>query len=347
MRHLTRVGVPLIVMAAVGWYLLSTVNVGQLWSILDRTSWWLLAASIPIILLSHVLRAERWITLLHSDATPRFFKLFNGIMIGYAASTIIPRSGEVIRPLVVSLQSRMGFSVLMASVMVERVLDVLTLLFAVGLILVVYPEALHMVIPGATTTTIIVTFAVPALVLTVLLLATVFIDLERHLGGVLQRIHPALARFAIKVFHSIREGAKVLTSPREWIHVGISSILMWTLYALPLYLVLEAMPWTHEMHFTLLDGFLLLVITATGVTVAPTPGAVGVYQGFAQVAMVSLYGTTPTEGLAFGMVAWLLNYGVALVVGGVCLVVELNGGLSWKQLTRGSSESQPSPEPEA
>ena len=54
-----------------------------------------------------------------------------------------------------------------------------------------------------------------------------------------------------------------------------------------------------------------------------------VYQGFAQIALMRLYGATSTEGLAFGIVSWVMNYGVALVVGGLYLVLEMRHGLRW------------------
>lgn len=334
MRNVVRILISLLVVAGLGWFLLHSVDTRLLWDILTTTSWGLLLGAVPIILLSHVLRASRWNVLLSSVAKrPTLGALFNGVMIGYAASTIVPRSGEVLRPFIVSKRSGVDFSLLLASVLVERVVDVLTLLAGVAAVLILKPHAVHAVIPGVSTATIILTFAVPAAILCALLIAIVFTNvgplIVQHWIGPL---HRGAAAWMGNALESIRAGASVISTPRLWMRITLESLAMWALYAAPLYLVLEAMPWSTPMNFSVIDGVLLLVVTAVGVTVAPTPGAMGVYQGFAQVAMVSLYGATPTEGLAFGMVAWVLNYGVAVVVGAICLTIELRSGLTWRQI---------------
>ncbi|MCX6139971.1 MAG: hypothetical protein NTX15_03945, partial [Candidatus Kapabacteria bacterium] len=82
----------------------------------------------------------------------------------------------------------------------------------------------------------------------------------------------------------------------------------------------------------LIDASIILVIIALGVTIAPTPGALGIYQSFAQAGLVSLAGASATEGLAFGILTWLVNYGVALIVGALCWVAETRHGLTFKTL---------------
>jgi hypothetical protein len=68
-----------------------------------------------------------------------------------------------------------------------------------------------------------------------------------------------------------------------------------------------------------------------------------VYQGFAQVALMRMYGATASEGLAFGILAWVINYGVALTVGGLAFMIESRQGISWNQRDKVSArESRPS-----
>lgn len=115
---------------------------------------------------------------------------------------------------------------------------------------------------------------------------------------------------------SVRDGLKALQRPSLYARLSSETILLWVAYAAPLYLLLQVMDFSMPHSFTMIDAGVLLVIIAVGVTIAPTPGALGVYQGFAQQALMLLYGATPEEGLAFAVVAWLVNYGSALVVGG-------------------------------
>lgn len=343
-KSFVRTIVVLVVLSGMMWFVFRSVDIAQLWSLLKHTSWGILVATIPIILLSHVLRAYRWSQLLkESKNTPSLGLLFSSVMIGYAANTIIPRSGEVLRPFVASRRSTLPFATALSSVVVERIIDVLTLVFGIGLLIVLRPDTIRAVLPDVTPSTIILTFAIPAVALGVVLSLIVF----THLGEVatsrwLRPLHEGAAASVTKALANVKVGAAALRTPRQWLSIIMSSILMWALYAAPMYLVLESIPWSQAHAFSLADGAILLVVTAVAVTIAPTPGAVGVYQGFAQVAIMALYDGTPTEGIAFGMIAWILNYGLAVLVGGVCAAYEVRQGLTWKDLRSTSTESSAS-----
>ena len=135
-------------------------------------------------------------------------------------------------------------------------------------------------------------------------------------------------RLAVRVrymFSTVRQGFGILLSTKNWTWVIVESAVMWVLYALTLWLLIAAMPLSIG-RISIVDAGVLLVIVTIGITVAPTPGAVGVYHGFAQVALVRLFGATPEEGLGFALLAWLLNYGMQLILGSFSLL--------WQRSTR-------------
>ena len=79
---------------------------------------------------TYVLRAFRWQYLLLPLGTPHFMACLKTTVIGFAASTLLPaRAGEVIRPYL--LAKREGFSptATFASIVIERLLDLLAVLF--------------------------------------------------------------------------------------------------------------------------------------------------------------------------------------------------------------------------
>lgn len=82
--------------------------------------WWVLAC-IPIMIVSHWLRAVRWKTMLAPVVpNPSVKSMFSAIMIGYAVNNIIPKGGELLRPLVYSRRAKIPFSTVMGSMIVER-----------------------------------------------------------------------------------------------------------------------------------------------------------------------------------------------------------------------------------
>ena len=330
-RSLIRVTIVAAILIVAVWLIGRSIDVNELMHIVEGSNVQLLLLSIPAILLSHVIRAHRWNRLLSDEPhVPSVTRSFSAVMIGYAANTLVPRSGELLRPFVLSQRTPITFATALSSVVVERFLDVLTLLAAIISILIWNSGPIAAALPSVDPTTVIVSFAVPAMLLLIVLLMLTFTDLAPTIvSGLVGKFSPNIAEKLRTMFIDIRRGAAVLRHPTEWPVILIDTILIWVLWAASLWLVLIAMPWTGS-TFSILDGAILLVIISIGVTIAPTPGALGVYQGFAQLALIRMYGATPAEGLAFGILAWTINYGVSLLAGGIAFLVESRHGISWK-----------------
>ncbi len=340
LRTTLRVVISTAVLVAATWWVLRSADMALMADLFVHSSWGLLLASVPVILVSHVIRASRWIRLLSkADVRPGFSAAFSSVMIGYAANTLIPRSGELLRPYVLTRRSSIAYATTLSSVVVERILDLITLLFGIAILVTLRSDVVSKALPGFTVTTMILAFAVPALAMGVLLILVAFTNVgARLINALIRPFHAPLADRAVRFMQEVRVGAAALTDRSTWGPVILESALIWAVYIVPLWLVLEAMPWQGA-PFTFADAGILLIVTAIGVTIAPTPGAVGVYQGFAQVAMIRIYGATPTEGLAFGVLAWVMNYGVALVVGGLFLVLEMRRGLRWSEAAATAPDS--------
>ena len=83
-----------------------------------------LATMLPI-----VLRAVRWGIFLRPLGPVRFQSLFVATAIGFAANMLLPlRAGEIARPWVLSRREPIGFSQAMATVALERLFDMATLI---------------------------------------------------------------------------------------------------------------------------------------------------------------------------------------------------------------------------
>src|SRR5205814_8561260 len=97
-----------------------------------RVSW--LGISLLTAILSLIIRALRWQYLLEPLGRASFANAFRATAVGFAASTILPaRAGEVIRPYFLARHERMSATGAFATVVLERVLDMLTV---VGLLAV-------------------------------------------------------------------------------------------------------------------------------------------------------------------------------------------------------------------
>lgn len=337
LRTFLRIVASVLLLAVAGWYVLQSADLDRTWTMLSQANGWLLAASVPVILASHLARAIRWQFLLDDGGTTvSRWEAFRAVMIGYAANTVVPRSGEVLRPWILSRRTSVPMGRALGTVVVERVLDVLTLLAGIAAITIVEQERLLLVFPDVPLGSAVVSVVLPVVVLIAVLVAVVATPLGRHLiDAVFGRRRPALARTMVSTLETIRAGLASIGRRRTAVRVAMWTVVLWVLYILPIQLIHQAMDLQPSIGFG--DAGLLLVIISIGVTIAPTPGALGVYQTFAQTSLVVLFSAAPSDGLAFGILAWLLNYGLAIVVGSVCLVPILGKGITLRDVGKASS----------
>jgi uncharacterized protein (TIRG00374 family) len=235
---------------------------------------------------------------------------------------VVPRSGEILRPLQLSRRTSVPVAASLASIVVERVLDVLALLVGILILLLVERERVFMAIPAFDPMMLLTGLLLPVAVAIGLLVLIAFTAVvPRFIVGSAATLNKRLAVRVRTMLATVRQGAMVLRNAGTWPAVVLETMLMWFLYAIPIWFVVVSMPMNIG-AFSFVDAGVLLMIITIGISIAPTPGALGVYHGFAQTALMRLYSATPDEGLGFALLAWTLNYGVALVVGGIWFLVD-------------------------
>lgn len=327
-KQFLRIVIAIVIFGIAVWWVFSLTDIDAFTKTLNSANVWILLLCVPLIIISHWIRARRWKRLLPQYShIIKTYRAFSAVMIGYAANTVVPRSGELIRPIVLSKQAQVPASAALSSVVMERMLDVLTLLFAIAIIIIFQSGLFIKVFPNVSVTTSIVSTLIPIIVAIALIVIIAFTDWgERLISKLGKPLSKKWRDRLAGIVHGVRSGSLVIKSPRIWPMLAVESVAMWVLYAIPLLLVFQAIPFVTPIQFGFGDACVMLVVVAVGVTIAPTPGALGLYQGFAQAAMVTLYGATPAEGLAFGVLAWIVNYGTAMGIGGLCLVDEMRHG---------------------
>lgn len=334
LRGILRIVVPTLILCVALWWTLHGVDVDVMITIVGDANPLIILAALPVVLCAHVLRARRWQTLLIPTGYPtRFSTAFHAVMIGYAANTIVPRIGEIIRGWVFSRRQNVPLGTAISSVLVERFLDVISLLCALGLVLFFAPVRISSIVPGLTAEMVALRIALPVSLLALLVGLVVFTRLGSEIiDRLIRPLHAVLAGILLRMLTTIRDGMAAIGKPKLYVRLTLETIGIWMMYVLPLWIVTQSLPFAAVGNVSLIDSGIILVVVAIGVTIAPTPGAIGVYQTFAQAAFVAIASATPTEGLAFGILTWLVNYGLAFVVGAISWIVESRNGLSWKNI---------------
>jgi uncharacterized membrane protein YbhN (UPF0104 family) len=299
----------------------------------------LLAAVVLVTILTYLVRAWRWGYLLRPLARVPLMRLFSITNVGFATGLVVPRAGEVVRPYLVARHHDLSTSAAFASIILERLFDLITVLalFAAYLYVLPTPAAQRTGSLGSALQAGGALAAAGALAALGLLLWLTFQRepalrlFDRLFGYLPARIGGALSR----ALHSFTLGLGVLrASAGHLAAIGAQSLLLWLVIALGLYLNNRAFGLTLPFH----TAFLMLGFLTVGVAV-PTPGMVGGFHASYKIALTQVFGVAEPTAVAAALASHALSNLPVLVLG---LLVLGREGLSWGGVTR-LAEAPPEP----
>jgi hypothetical protein len=236
-------------------------------------------------------------------------------MVGFASGLLVPRAGELLRPWLVSRRHPIPVSAGFATIILERLVDMITVLVLFAAYLFVLPAPAAQVegrlidllkLGGAIT-------GAAALGVLAFLLA-LHANAERVVGGVerlLARAPRWLADPLGRILHSFSAGLAVLRAPVPHLaKIGLQSLVVWLLIALGFHL--NHLAFRIDLPFQ--ATFLLIAFLVVGVAI-PTPGNVGGFHTFYLVALSEVYGVDRATAAAAGIAAHALTNLPVLVLG--------------------------------
>lgn len=307
------------------WLALRNVDFGALGEALRTANWWYLVPMAIVTLGSHALRAWRWQMLLeglpeteakHVGFRPAFYSVMIGYMVNYAA----PRLGEVARTANLSTQTKLPFSGVFGTVVVERILDVLMLALGVLAALVLLADQMAGLAPLFAPAAALlreppVAWWVVALVgvaVTVGLAALFRFALvgRKRFDGVRRKIGGVLASF--------RGGLLSVLRARRRLGIAATTLAIWACYWLMTYLPL---PMLGIDRLGLADAWILLIVGSAAMIV-PSPGGVGSYHYATIRTLESLFGIGTALASAYAVLAHAAQLVLYTVVGFICLLLQ-------------------------
>lgn len=293
------------------------IDFALLWKILKEANYFWAAVSVPVILISHWIRAVRWKTFLKPILEAKsMLNLFSAVMIGYAVNNVIPRGGELVRPFVFARREKVSRSAVFATIIIERFIDVLYLLFLFALVFFINRSLITFAFPWMTNANLLLYVVLPIAVLLSIILLSVFTQAGHWLLKVI--VKPLSEKEYLKfsdILTNFLKGFEFIKTPKQYTRTLMDSTLMWLFYALPMYMMFFCFDFQSGLHLGVQDAGLLLIVVGIGVSIAPTPGAIGVQHYLVTTAMVGLYAISKEEALAYATLVHAVNLIVQVVVG--------------------------------
>jgi len=306
-----------VLVLALGLLALFLYNV-DLWGVVGsigraRPEW--LALSLATMFVNLAIRARRWQYLLDPLGKVRFGSAFRATAVGFAASTVLPaRAGEVIRPYFLARHEHMSATGAFATIILERLLDVVAVLVLLASYVFVFGRGLELTNPvafglltwaGATSAA----GALTALVILFLLAG----DPER-LGRATKRLASVVPSFAARIARIAEKFARGLGAIRSPSRLFVA--LAWSF---PLWLSIAVGIWAVAVAFRLAmpftGSFLIVALLVLSVAVVPTPGAIGGFHAAFRYGATTFFGAPDDAAVGAAIVLHALSIGPSLLLG--------------------------------
>jgi uncharacterized protein (TIRG00374 family) len=302
MRSRLRAALVLLLTAGLLAYFVRNADMAGVWEETRQANAGLLAVALAATALTAVVRAYRWQYLLAPVGPTRFAVAFETTVIGFAATFLLPaRAGEVLRPYLLARREGLPATAAFATIILERVLDLVTVLFLFGVfVLFVSPGTLT----GDPALFGRVKAGGAAAGAAAVVGLAVFFALAGHperLGKAALRVErvlpPRLASAVAGFVETFAQGLAVMRQPRRLFVSLALSFPLWMSIAAGIWLTSLA----FHMTFSYMGSFLVMTLLVVGVAM-PTPGAVGGFHTMYKFAVVTFYGVPNDRAVGAALV---------------------------------------------
>lgn len=278
---------------------------------LQKARYWLVIPVFIILFLSHYVRAMRWRLLIEPlGYKPGMTNTVFAVLIGYLANQAVPRLGEVLKCTVLARYEKVPADKLVGTIILERIIDAITLLIIFGITLAIQPGLYSQIIDTffnasgdkeekkvSGTLVMLIAGGVVALAI----LAYMFIKKKSvsDMLGIFKKIAARIWQGISAIQHLKKRGQFLLLT-----------VILWTTYLSGGYLGFHALQETEQ--YGIKEAFTVLSAGSIGMIV--TPGGIGAYAFLLEKTM-QLYGLSQGIALAFGWILWLAQTTVILIGG--------------------------------
>ena len=263
---------------------------------------------VPLTIIVLMLRSYRWGVILEPLEKIDQWSLFSITAVGFMAISLLPvRMGELARPYLISQKSTIKMGSSLATIVVERIFDMLTLMMVLLLILMMV-ELPAWIFRSACSILLIV---IP------LFLVLIFLAVKRDVSvkgidRIIGKLPKTLSSRLARLLHSFLDGLQILPDLKKIFYLASLSVLIWFLVGLSTYILFSS--FESMLGLSLAAAYVVLVITALGVTLPTAPGFVGNYH-FSCVLALTIFGIPKTDALTFAILLHFIQVMVTIVLG--------------------------------
>ena len=295
------------------WWFLRHANLAEVWDHVRGANATFLLIAMVLLASTYWARAVRWQHMLTPIGPTRFRSTFRATVIGFAALAVLPaRAGDVLRPYLLARQEGLSVTATIATIVIERVLDLVAVLLLLAVYVFGFADTDTMSSRALRSIEVSAGIAAGIAITALVLLWTVASHPERigTLTLSATRILPAaLGRRLAATASRFSRGLAVTRQPRPFVLAALWSLPIWILGASEVWLVTRA----FDMTLPFPGAFLIQSFLVIGVAV-PTPGGVGSFHEAYRFGMTTFFGAPNAAAVAAAIVVHALSFGPVVLV---------------------------------
>jgi glycosyltransferase 2 family protein len=260
---------------------------------------------IIVIIFMNWLRSYRWGVILEPMEKIGQLPLFSVTSVGLMAIVAIPaRIGELARPYLIAKRSRIKMSSALGTILVERVLDSITVL-TIAVIVLFFNDLPPWMIKSS----------ILFFLLTLLLFCCILGLIWRRetalkiINRILNKLPGKFAHKLDEIIHHFIDGFQIIKDVRMLLYLLFLSALVWLIDAASIYIMLMAC----GLHLPVIVSFVVMIVLLVGIAI-PTPGFIGSWH-FSCILALGLFGIAKPEALSFAVVYHFLSIVIVIVLG--------------------------------
>lgn len=252
--------------------------------------------SIIMGYLAFISRGMRWVLLLEPlGKKPNTWNAIHSVTVGYFANMLVPRAGELARCTALYQTDDIPVNRLFGTVILERVIDFLMLLFLVLLTLILEFDLLMELIDtafsatqgtGDSNTGLYIKIAIGGVI--IIGGITLYLLREKFM------LHPVYQKVR-DFWDGIKEGLKSISQLKSKTPFILHTIFIWLMYYLMVYICVFSLDATKDLSPS--SGLLVMIAAGFGMVV-PTPGGIGAYHYLVMLGL-GVLGVASDDGVSF------------------------------------------------
>ena len=278
---------------------------------------WLLPLTI-IFILNLFLRSVRWRLIFPDNNRPTLRHAFDALLIGKVGNNFMPgRLGELLRTTIIGRHlPGVGVSGSLATIILEKILDILAVLIMLGIALLTAPLPPWIASAGLGGLAI---FLGLLLFLWMINKAGKKISFATELDASASHMDKA-KQLAVKTLQKFTTGLQTLGHARHFTVLSGLTLLIWFWEVIVIFILLQA----FSISAPFLAALVCMVFLCAGSMLPAAPGFIGTYQLFI-VAALRLFSVPDTEAFALAMFLNIYVIIMTTIIGLLAFLLE--GGL--------------------